>query len=90
MSIQTADTVIIFDIDWNPSMDQQAQDRAHRIGQRKEILVFRLLTAKSAEKNVLQSASFKSCIQNLGLEKKVSRAEMSDEQSKDSERQAIL
>ena len=33
LNLQTADTVIIFDSDWNPQMDLQAQDRAHRIGQ---------------------------------------------------------
>lgn len=35
LNLQTADTVIIFDSDWNPQMDQQAEDRAHRIGQKK-------------------------------------------------------
>lgn len=85
VNLQTADTVIIFDSDWNPSMDQQAQDRAHRIGQRREVLVLRLLTAKSIEESVLERASFK-----RGLEKKIIRAGMFDEQSKDSERQAML
>lgn len=37
MNLQTADTVIIFDSDWNPHQDMQAQDRAHRIGQKKEV-----------------------------------------------------
>jgi SWI/SNF-related matrix-associated actin-dependent regulator of chromatin subfamily A protein 2/4 len=37
LNLQTADTVIIFDSDWNPQMDQQAEDRAHRIGQKKEV-----------------------------------------------------
>jgi SNF2 family DNA or RNA helicase len=35
LNLQSADTVIIFDSDWNPQMDLQAQDRAHRIGQKK-------------------------------------------------------
>ena len=35
LNLQTADTVILFDSDWNPQMDLQAQDRAHRIGQKK-------------------------------------------------------
>lgn len=85
VNLQTADTVIIFDSDWNPSMDQQAQDRAHRIGQRREVLVLRLLTAKSIEEDVMERASFK-----RGLEKKIIRAGMFDEQSKDSDRQAML
>lgn len=85
VNLQTADTVIIFDSDWNPSMDQQAQDRAHRIGQRKEVRVLRMITAKSIEEDVIERASFK-----RGLEKKIIRAGMFDEQSKDSERQAML
>jgi ATP-dependent helicase STH1/SNF2 len=44
LNLQTADTVIIFDPDWNPQMDKQAEDRAHRIGQKKEVLVLRLIT----------------------------------------------
>jgi SWI/SNF-related matrix-associated actin-dependent regulator of chromatin subfamily A protein 2/4 len=37
LNLQAADTVVIFDSDWNPQMDQQAEDRAHRIGQKKEV-----------------------------------------------------
>lgn len=85
VNLQTADTVVIFDSDWNPSVDQQAQDRAHRIGQQREVLVLRMLTAKSIEEDVMERASFK-----RGLEKKIIRAGMFDEQSKDSERQAML
>lgn len=85
VNLQTADTVIIFDSDWNPSMDQQAQDRAHRIGQRREVLILRMITAKSVEEDVLERASFK-----RGLEEKIIRAGMFNESSKDSERQAML
>jgi ATP-dependent helicase STH1/SNF2 len=85
VNLQTADTVIIFDSDWNPSMDQQAQDRAHRIGQQREVLILRMITAKSVEEDVMQRASFK-----RGLEEKIIRAGMFDQESKDSERQAML
>lgn len=44
LNLQTADTVILFDSDWNPQMDLQAQDRAHRIGQKKEVIVLRFIT----------------------------------------------
>jgi SNF2 family DNA or RNA helicase len=44
LNLATADVVIIFDSDWNPMMDLQAQDRAHRIGQRSDVSVFRLVT----------------------------------------------
>ncbi|KAG8224506.1 hypothetical protein J437_LFUL004989 [Ladona fulva] len=45
LNLQAADTVIIFDSDWNPHQDLQAQDRAHRIGQQNEVRVLRLMTA---------------------------------------------
>ena len=44
--------MIIYDSDWNPQADLQAQDRAHRIGQKKEVKVFRLVTADSIEEKV--------------------------------------
>ena len=44
LNLQKADTVILFDSDWNPHQDQQAQDRAHRIGQKNEVRVLRLMT----------------------------------------------
>jgi SNF2 family DNA or RNA helicase len=44
INLQSADTVIIFDSDYNPQMDLQAQDRAHRVGQTKEVLVLRFIT----------------------------------------------
>ena len=40
LNLQTADTVVIFDSDWNPHQDLQAQDRAHRIGQKNEVCSF--------------------------------------------------
>merc|ERR1719215_2586655 len=56
LNLQSADTVIIFDSDWNPQADLQAQDRAHRIGQKKEVRVFRLVTADSIEAKVVERA----------------------------------
>lgn len=52
LNLQAADTVIIFDSDWNPSNDLQAQSRAHRIGQTKEVRVFRLITSQTVEELV--------------------------------------
>lgn len=49
LNLQTADTVIIFDSDWNPQMDKQAEDRAHRIGQKKQVLVLRFITNTAIE-----------------------------------------
>merc|ERR1719453_1692520 len=56
LNLATADTVIIFDSDWNPMMDAQAQDRAHRIGQRNEVRVFRLITTSPIEEKILARA----------------------------------
>jgi len=59
LNLASADTVIIFDSDWNPMMDLQAQDRAHRIGQRNEVRVFRLVTYSPVEEKILSRATDK-------------------------------
>ena len=56
-----ADTVIIFDSDWNPQADLQAQDRCHRIGQKNPVLVYRFCAAKSVEEKMIEKASNKRC-----------------------------
>ena len=52
INLQTADIVILFDSDWNPQVDLQAMDRAHRIGQKKPVQVFRFVTEGSVEEKV--------------------------------------
>jgi len=59
INLQTADTVIIYDSDWNPQVDLQAIDRAHRIGQTKEVRVFRFVTEGSVEEKVVERANRK-------------------------------
>jgi hypothetical protein len=59
INLQTADVVIIFDSDWNPQADLQAQDRAHRIGQTKTVQVFRLVTEDTVEVKVVERAQQK-------------------------------
>jgi SWI/SNF-related matrix-associated actin-dependent regulator of chromatin subfamily A member 5 len=59
INLQTADTVILYDSDWNPQADLQAQDRAHRIGQKKPVQVFRLVTDDSVEVKVVERAQQK-------------------------------
>ncbi|NXD32573.1 SNF21 protein, partial [Spelaeornis formosus] len=59
LNLQSADTVIIYDTDWNPHADLQAQDRAHRIGQKKEVRVLRLISSQTVEELVLQRAQRK-------------------------------
>lgn len=59
-------TQIIFDSDWNPQNDLQAQSRCHRIGQKREVKVYRILTRKTYEREMFERASKK-----LGLEQAV-------------------
>ncbi|KAJ2812149.1 ATP-dependent DNA helicase Snf21 [Coemansia furcata] len=59
LNLQTADTVVIFDSDWNPSADTQAMDCAHRIGQTKEVHILHLITRGTIEENILAHAEFK-------------------------------
>ncbi|ORZ23429.1 SNF2 family N-terminal domain-domain-containing protein [Absidia repens] len=85
LNLQTADTVIIFDSDWNPHQDLQAQDRAHRIGQTKEVRIFRLISANSIEENILAKANYK-----LDIDGKVIQAGKFDNRSTDEDREAFL
>lgn len=59
INLATADIVILYDSDWNPQVDLQAMDRAHRIGQKKQVHVFRLVTDKSVEERIVQRAEIK-------------------------------
>lgn len=59
INLQTADTVILYDSDWNPQADLQAQDRAHRIGQKRSVQVFRLVTDETVEVKVVERAQQK-------------------------------
>lgn len=65
INLASADTVIFFDSDWNPAADAQAQDRAHRIGQTKPVLVFRLAAANTVEQRILNSAQSKRQLEEL-------------------------
>ncbi|KAK4548522.1 hypothetical protein LTR36_009432 [Oleoguttula mirabilis] len=85
LNLQTADTVIIYDSDWNPHQDLQAQDRAHRIGQKNEVRILRLITSKSVEEKILERAQFK-----LDMDGKVIQAGKFDNKSTNEERDEML
>ena len=85
INLATADTVIIYDSDWNPHQDLQAQDRAHRIGQKNEVRVLRLVTVNSVEERILAAAKYK-----LNLDEKVIQAGMFDQKSTGTERKQFL
>ncbi|CDH53326.1 snf2 family helicase atpase [Lichtheimia corymbifera JMRC:FSU:9682] len=65
INLTAADTVIFYDSDWNPTVDQQAMDRAHRLGQTKQVTVYRLITKGTIEERILQRAKQKDEIQKV-------------------------
>lgn len=69
INLTAADTVIFYDQDWNPQMDVQAQDRAHRIGQTKPVLIFRLVTAHTIEERIMHRAGEKRKLEALVIAK---------------------
>lgn len=85
LNLQSADTVIIYDSDWNPMMDLQAQDRAHRIGQKKEVRVYRLVTNTILEEAILTKAAYKK-----EVDAKVIQAGLFNTKSTDIERRERL
>ncbi|KAK2151763.1 hypothetical protein LSH36_352g00014 [Paralvinella palmiformis] len=69
VNLATADTVIIFDSDWNPQNDLQAQARAHRIGQKKQVSVYRLVTKNSIEEDIVERAKKKMVLDHLVIQR---------------------
>ncbi|KAL7068797.1 putative chromatin remodelling complex SNF2H [Cryptosporidium serpentis] len=65
INLATADVVILFDSDFNPQMDLQAMDRAHRIGQKKTVTVYRFVTEKSVEERIVERAAKKLKLDSL-------------------------
>ncbi|KAJ1453361.1 P-loop containing nucleoside triphosphate hydrolase protein [Pelagophyceae sp. CCMP2097] len=78
LNLQAADTVIIFDSDWNPQNDLQAQARCHRLGQTRDVMVYRLVASRSFERTMFDRASKK-----LGLERAVLGAPGQSEEDAD-------
>ncbi|CAK1552715.1 unnamed protein product [Leptosia nina] len=68
LNLTGADSVVFYDSDWNPTMDAQAQDRCHRIGQTRDVHVYRLVTAATVEENILRKAEQKRTLGNLAIE----------------------
>ncbi|XP_069394946.1 lymphoid-specific helicase isoform X3 [Paralichthys olivaceus] len=84
INLTAADTVIIFDSDWNPQADLQAQDRCHRIGQTKPVLVYRLVTANTIDQKILERASAKRKLEQMVIHKnkfKGGKAELNQSKS---------
>ncbi|KAJ8908028.1 hypothetical protein NDN08_008125 [Rhodosorus marinus] len=68
INLATADTVILYDSDWNPQADLQAMDRAHRIGQKKPVNVYRLISENTLEERVLGKAMQKLHLDSLVIQ----------------------
>ncbi|CAI5682064.1 unnamed protein product [Oreochromis niloticus] len=84
INLTAADTVIIFDSDWNPQADLQAQDRCHRIGQTKPVVVYRLVTANTIDQKILERASAKRKLEQMVIHKnkfKGGKAELNQNKS---------
>jgi len=69
INLATADTVVIFDSDWNPQNDLQAQARAHRIGQKNRVNIYRLVTKNSVEEDIIERAKRKMVLDHLVIQR---------------------
>ena len=87
INLATADTVIIYDSDWNPHNDIQALSRAHRIGQTNKVMIYRFVTRNSVEERITQVAKKKMMLTHLvvrpGLGSKTTNATMSKQELDD-------
>ncbi|TKA76491.1 hypothetical protein B0A55_02890 [Friedmanniomyces simplex] len=62
LNLTGASSVIFYDLDWNPQMDRQCMDRAHRIGQVRDVEVYKMVSEKTVEENILRRATQKSLL----------------------------
>jgi SWI/SNF-related matrix-associated actin-dependent regulator of chromatin subfamily A member 5 len=79
INLATADVVVLYDTCWNPQVDLQAQDRAHRIGQKKQVKVFRLIAEATLEERVLTRARQKLVLDALVIKKKEEASALANE-----------
>ncbi|KAI1265854.1 SNF2 family domain-containing protein [Xylariaceae sp. FL1019] len=68
INLTGADTVIFYDQDWNPAMDKQCQDRCHRIGQTRDVHIYRLISEHTIEANILRKASQKQMLDDIVIQ----------------------
>lgn len=79
LNLQTADTVILFDSDWNPQADIQAEARVHRIGQTKTVFVYRMVTANTVEERIAERAEKKLYLDRMVMGNDSSAMELENE-----------
>ena len=68
INLTGADTVIFYDLDWNPAMDKQCQDRCHRIGQTRDVHIYRLVSEYTIEANILRKANQKRMLDDVVIQ----------------------
>ncbi len=68
INLTGADTVIFYDLDWNPAMDKQCTDRAHRIGQTRDVHIYRFVSEHTIESNILKKANQKSLLDDVVIQ----------------------
>ena len=90
INLAAADTVLLFDSDWNPQQDLQAQDRAHRIGQTRPVIVYRFATKGTVEQMLLEKADSKRRLEKLVIQKGRFRNVRSDAGADFTELQRLL
>ena len=67
LNLVSADTVIHYDPWWNPAVEDQASDRAHRIGQTKSVFVYKLIAADTVEERIVEMQERKAALANIAL-----------------------
>ena len=83
INLTSADIVFLYDSDWNPQADLQAMDRAHRIGQTKQVRVFRFVTESAIEEKVLERAAQKLRLDQLVIQQGRAQQQAKQAASKD-------
>jgi SWI/SNF-related matrix-associated actin-dependent regulator of chromatin subfamily A member 5 len=83
INLTSADIVVLYDSDWNPQADLQAMDRAHRIGQTKQVMVFRFVTENAIEEKVLERAAQKLRLDQVVIQQGRAQQQTKNAASKD-------
>jgi len=68
INLTGADTVIFYDLDWNPAMDKQCQDRCHRIGQTRDVHIYRFVSEHTIESNILRKSNQKRMLDDVVIQ----------------------
>ncbi|KAI4135624.1 MAG: hypothetical protein LQ347_000520 [Umbilicaria vellea] len=97
INLTGADTVIFYDLDWNPAMDKQCQDRCHRIGQTRDVHIYRFISEYTIEANILRKANQKRMLDDVVIQEgefttdyfnKLNVQDMLDDEALDGDAQA--